>query len=141
MVSRRRPAPGADRSVTPSPSPAGAVLCRDDEIAEGDARGFLPHPGAPRRVIVTRRAGVVRGWLDNCPHYDGGSPMAWRRDAYLDGSGTYLACHAHGALFDIDSGACVIGPCLGRSLTPVTLRVADGRVMLAAPIDWRGVSA
>ncbi len=105
------------------------------------ARGILPHPGAPRRVIVTRRDGRLYGWLDNCPHYDGGSPMAWRRDAYLDGSGDYLACHAHGALFDIESGECLIGPCLGMALTSVSLRVEDGQVVLAGAIDWRGVSA
>ncbi len=61
--------------------------------------------------------------------------MAWRTDGYLDGSGDYLACHAHGALFEIETGVCVRGPCLGRRLTAVPLRIdAAGNVLLAADL-------
>jgi nitrite reductase/ring-hydroxylating ferredoxin subunit len=50
--------------------------------------------------------------------------MAWRTNAYLDGDGVHLACHSHGALFDIETGECVLGPCLGQSLTQVSLAVS-----------------
>lgn len=57
--------------------------------------------------------------------------MAWKRDAYLNGAGTHIACHAHGAWFDIETGACVQGPCLERRLTRVPLVIgADGQVSL-----------
>lgn len=60
--------------------------------------------------------------------------MAWRKDAYLNGDKSRIVCHAHGAQFEIDTGHCLLGPCLGKSLTPVTLEVAgDGRVMLVIP--------
>jgi len=38
-----------------------------------------------------------------------------------------IVCHAHGALFDIATGAVLLGPAWGQSLTamPITLR-ADG---------------
>ena len=36
----------------------------------------------------------------------------------------------HCALFRIEDGYCVAGPCVDRSLTPVKLRIEDGRVML-----------
>lgn len=104
---------------------ASTILCRTDEIAEGTARGFPLASREPRKVIVVRSAGYFNGWLDACPHYASGTPMAWRSDAYLNGDGTHIACHAHGALFDIASGRCVAGPCLGKSLTPVPLAVTD----------------
>lgn len=85
-------------------------LCHSSDVPEGAARGFLPLPDASRRVIVVKRGGQLFGYIDACPHYRGGTPMAWRRDAYLNGAGTHLACHAHGALFDIETGACVSGP-------------------------------
>ncbi|KQT44546.1 (2Fe-2S)-binding protein [Aureimonas sp. Leaf454] len=100
-------------------------LCHRDDIPVGSARGFLPRPDALRRVIVLNRDNHFVAYVDACPHYTGGTPMAWRSDAYLNGDGTHLACHAHGALFDIDTGACLSGPCLGRNLTPVPLKVGE----------------
>jgi naringenin degradation protein FdeD len=101
-----------------------ANLCHLDELANGEARGF-EIAGSRRRVIVVRKGERVHGYLDSCPHYAGGTPMAWKRDAYLNGDRTHLACHAHGALFDIETGQCVIGPCLGRALTRVPLRIDE----------------
>lgn len=117
-----------------TPIAAGTVLCRTDDVGEGEARGFLP-PDAAARVIVVRRAGRLLGWLDSCPHYSPGTPMAWRRDGYLDGDRQHLVCHAHGALFDIDSGRCLRGPPVGKGLTRVPLGVdADGNVVVTAAL-------
>jgi nitrite reductase/ring-hydroxylating ferredoxin subunit len=58
--------------------------------------------------------------------------MAWRKDAYLNAARDRIVCHAHGAQFDIATGACLLGPCLGQSLTPVPLHIhADGELHLA----------
>ncbi|WP_370222558.1 Rieske (2Fe-2S) protein [Pararhodobacter marinus] len=107
-----------------SPGTDDPPLCRLDDLAQGEARGF-DVPGLRAKVIVVRRGDTVRGWRDLCPHYAGGTPMAWKRDAYLNGARTHLACHAHGAWFDIDTGVCVQGPCLGKRLTRVPLRIDD----------------
>lgn len=113
-------------------------LCHRDDIAEGQARGFLPLPAASRKVIVVRRHGILHAYMDACPHYAGGTPMAWRTDAYLDGTGQHIACHAHGALFDIETGACLSGPCLGRKLTRVPLREEpDGGLSVPAQVAGR----
>jgi nitrite reductase/ring-hydroxylating ferredoxin subunit len=98
-------------------------LCSIAELSDGQARGFQV-AGLERKVVVVRRGGRVFGYLDSCPHYEGGTPMAWRTDRYLNGEGTHLACHSHGALFDIETGECVLGPCLGQSLTKVPVHVS-----------------
>lgn len=105
-------------------------LCRIDDLPDGSARGF-PVPGLRCKVVLVRKRDEVQGYLDSCPHYEPGTPMAWKTDAYLNGDGTHIACHSHGALFDIETGECVIGPCLGRSLTRVPLTITrEGRVEL-----------
>jgi nitrite reductase/ring-hydroxylating ferredoxin subunit len=111
-------------------------LCHRDDVPEGHARGFPFGAGARRKVIVVRKDGRLHGWLDACPHYEGGTPMAWRSDAYLNGEGTHLACHSHGALFEIETGRCVLGPCLGQRLTRVELAETDrGEVVIATATE------
>lgn len=106
-------------------------ICRAVDVAEGKALGCSV-PGQRRKVIVLRCRGALHGWLDACPHYEAGTPMAWKKNEYLNGAGTHLACHAHGALFDPETGECVSGACLGKRLTPVALSIgADGTVRLA----------
>ena len=108
----------------PLPSSAApAPLCHISDLAEGQARGFAL-AGRRQKIIVLRKADRLHAYLDACPHYDGGTPMAWRQDAYLNGDGSYLACHSHGALFELETGACVLGPCRGQHLTRVDLRVS-----------------
>lgn len=121
-------------------TPERLRLCHRDDVPDGTARGFLPLPDAPRKIIVVGRGAGHVAYVDNCPHYTGGTPMAWRTDAYLNGDRTHLACHAHGALFDIDTGACVSGPCLGRKLTRVPL-TEDDAGYLSVPAQVAGRAA
>jgi nitrite reductase/ring-hydroxylating ferredoxin subunit len=99
---------------------AAVFLCRDDELAERESRGFDPWNDGHDTVLLVRHGGEVYGWRDACPHH-GGTPMAWRKDAYLNYERNRIVCAAHGAQFDIESGACVLGPCLGQSLQRVEL--------------------
>jgi nitrite reductase/ring-hydroxylating ferredoxin subunit len=97
-------------------------------VADGEAKGFGTGDRGGPKVILIRRGGVLRAYLDACPHY-GGTPMAWRTNAYLSGDGAHLCCHSHNALFDIETGNCILGPCLGQSLTAVDIREdEDGTV-------------
>ncbi len=100
--------------------PPGILLCHIDALPDGQARGFDPFGSGQDSVLVVRRGARLHGYRDLCPHY-GDTPMAWRRHAYLSADGGHIVCAAHGALFEIDSGACVRGACLGQALTPVKL--------------------
>lgn len=96
-------------------------LCHFDELPNGGARGFDPTRRGQDTLFVIRRGDRVFGWRDACPHH--GTPMAWRKDAYLNAARDRIVCHAHGAQFDIESGLCLLGPCRGERLTPVALRI------------------
>jgi nitrite reductase/ring-hydroxylating ferredoxin subunit len=99
-------------------------LCDAVDIAEGAARGFDPLGRGRDAMFIVRRGGRLFAWFNACPHY-GDTPMAWRTNAYLDADGTAIVCASHGALFDIETGLCTLGPCLGQSLTPVPLTVSE----------------
>jgi nitrite reductase/ring-hydroxylating ferredoxin subunit len=108
-------------------------LCRLDELADGASRGFDAAGLSRIPMFVVRRGNEVRGWLDNCPHVDG-APLAWRKDAYLNADGGSIVCYGHGAMFDIESGVCFKGPCVGQALTPVAVeRDGEGGLWINSP--------
>ena len=123
QIIERRTAPVLDERIA-GVARAGKRLCRLDEIPDGDCRGFDPSGQGRDTVLVVRRGDSLHGWRDACPHL-GGAPMAWRKDAYLNAARDRIVCNGHGALFDIATGICTLGPCLGESLQPVAV-VVDG---------------
>jgi nitrite reductase/ring-hydroxylating ferredoxin subunit len=110
---------------------AGHFLCRSDEIAEGEARAFAPPDGSRMNLFVVRRHGALFAYWDACPHY-GDTPMAWRNHEYLNASRNRIVCASHGAEFEIETGRCVLGAALGRSLTPAPIETsATGEIFLS----------
>lgn len=106
-------------------------LCHLDDLPDGGSRGFDPQRGGQDTVLVVRRGRELYAYADACPHH--GTPMAWRKDAYLDAAGERIVCAAHGAQFEIRTGRCTLGPCLGDALSPVPLIVHEsGEVHIAA---------
>ncbi len=104
-------------------------LCRLEELPESGTKGFLLGSGADRLdLFVVWRAGVLRGYLNDCPHAH--TPLETRPDRFLDRDETYLLCTTHGARFTIDDGTCISGPCRGKSLTPLPVTIADGKIFL-----------
>ena len=87
------------------------LLCTSAELAEGQSRGFS-HDGA--ELLGVRRQGQVYLYRNRCPHR--GIPLNWQPDAFLDTSASLITCAHHGALFLIENGECVAGPCEGESL-------------------------
>lgn len=105
-------------------------LCALSDLIGGASRGFDPLEEGGDTLFVVRLGDRVLAYRNACPHVSG-APMAWRKDAYLNGDGSRIVCHAHGAQFDIDSGLCIQGPCIGRSLQRLSIQVdAAGDVCL-----------
>ncbi len=109
-------------------------LCHQQDLAEGQARGFDPTGTGQDQLLLVRHAGRLHAWRNACPHVDG-APLAWRRDAYLSADRRHIVCYAHGARFDPTTGHCIAGPALGSALTPVAIDIKnDGEVHLAQPL-------
>ncbi|MBT0569739.1 Rieske (2Fe-2S) protein [Curvibacter sp. CHRR-16] len=98
-------------------------LCHIDEVPDGGSRGFDPLRQGQDSLLLVRQGMRLYAWRDACPHHN--TPMAWRKDAYLNATGDRIVCAAHGAQFEIETGLCTLGPCLGQSLTSIALRLEE----------------
>lgn len=113
-----------------STTPAGVRLGPLELITDGGARNFVLEIGERRfHGFVLRRGRRVHGYVDRCPHM--GLPLAQALDDYLTPDGAQIACSWHGALFEVETGRCLGGPCAGAGLTGWPLAVADGHVFTA----------
>lgn len=89
-------------------------LCAGTEIGEACSRGF---DIGGQQLFAVRRGGHVHVYINRCPHR--GVGLEWKPDQFLDASNSLIQCATHGALFLIEDGECVSGPCAGQSLTGV----------------------
>jgi nitrite reductase/ring-hydroxylating ferredoxin subunit len=110
------------------------VVCRAEDVPEGSARSFVIGEGHDRRdVVLVRRLGVLRAYLNSCPHQ--GTPLETFADRFLSTDGELMICSTHGARFRVDDGVCVSGPCLGKALLPIDVVAGeDGWVALSVPL-------
>jgi nitrite reductase/ring-hydroxylating ferredoxin subunit len=99
-------------------------------IPDGSARNFVLEMHAGRfHGFVVRRGDAVYGYVDRCAHM--ALPLAQKLDDYLTPDGTLIQCSWHGALYAIDDGLCVGGPCIGARLTPWPVEIRDGMIVTA----------
>ena len=96
--------------------------CREFTIGEGDW---------PFRGFVVRQGGEVFAYQNYCMH--AGHPLNWKPDGFLTKDKTAIICSSHGAVFSIDGGECLGGPCTGMALRSVTAEVRDGFVYVTGP--------
>ena len=109
------------------PVASGARLAALEEIPDGEARGFaIRTPRGVVDILVVRRGTWVAAYENVCPHV--GTPLDWTPDEFLDRERRHLICATHGALFRIEDGVCVAGPCEGDQLEPWPVAVRDGAV-------------
>lgn len=103
-------------------------LCNLNDLPEQSTRGFQLDG---QEVIVCRWDGQIHVWLNDCPH--AGWPLNFEPDGFLDSEGRYLQCHNHMALFEIDTGNCIAGPCVGCGLTAVEWEFRGEDVFATVP--------
>jgi nitrite reductase/ring-hydroxylating ferredoxin subunit len=106
------------------------LLCRIDDIPDGEARGFAPVDDSDRGVFAIRRGQRVFVYVNECPH--AGAELEYAQDRFLSADRLRIICFAHNAQFDVETGSCVGGPCAGQALEAVAVDIVDGAVMIPA---------
>lgn len=102
------------------PSQRQAIGLRASEIAEGSSRAF-DHNGD--KYFAVKKFGKIYAYKNSCPHI--GVGLEWVENQFLDSSCSMIQCANHGALFVIETGKCVAGPCSGQKLMSLALQIVD----------------
>ncbi len=105
------------------------ALCRFDELADPGSLSVSIGTGHwPLRAFVVRRGAQAFAYVNRCPH--AGHPLDWLPNRFLNAEESLIQCASHGALFTLESGHCVVGPCAGKSLISIAVQVIAGDVVL-----------
>jgi nitrite reductase/ring-hydroxylating ferredoxin subunit len=105
---------------------------RLDELADPGCREFSIGDGDwPFKGFVVRKGERVYAYENFCVHV--GHPLNWMPDSFLSKDQRSIQCASHGAMYEIDTGLCFRGPCVGKSLRQVDVEVRGGTVYVTGP--------
>jgi nitrite reductase/ring-hydroxylating ferredoxin subunit len=115
-----------------SSAPVELTVCAFDELDDPDSREFRIGEGDwPFKGFIVRKGEQVFAYQNHCMHV--GHPLNWQPDRFLTEDGTQIICSSHGAIYEIENGLCVGGPCRGKALKPVEVEVRNGVVIVRGP--------
>lgn len=96
-----------------------------DDIEEGKSKGIdLDN----FYMFAVKKDNQIHLYWNRCPHL--GTPLEWQEDDFLDADAALIKCSTHGALFRIDDGHCLVGPCKGKHLQKIPFIVGNGMIMI-----------
>ncbi len=84
-----------------------------------------------KSVILRRQGAAFTAFINQCPHQ--GRRLDYAPGEFLFSAAGQLVCPAHGACFDVASGLCVSGPCVGQSLRSLRVVVEGHDLFVDAP--------
>ncbi len=104
-------------------------ICELSFLKEKRSVGWENHADKARtNYFFIYQSGHVFSYLNHCPHT--GVNLDWTEHQFLDSSGNYIQCATHGALFEIENGLCIRGPCQRQSLIAVENRIVNDSIYL-----------
>lgn len=107
-------------------------ICRLDEIADPGSREFRVGVGDwPYTGFIVRRGRRVFAYRNYCMHV--GHPLNWKPDEFLTRDRRHIICASHGAMYEIESGVCVAGPCPGKKLQALEVTVENETIYVRCP--------
>ncbi len=101
------------------------ALCHLADIPNHQSRGFTVDE---KSLFIIRKDDRVFAYINSCPHL--GIQLEWLPDKFLDMDGDLIQCSTHGALFTIEQGECVAGPCSGQRLAAIATTITNGEVFV-----------
>lgn len=105
------------------------ILCKTSDIEDPGSKSFeLKIKRKTQSIFVVHKDGEFFAYYNKCPHT--GATLEWQEDQFLDLDKALIQCATHDALFMIDSGECIAGPCSGDSLQPLPLIIESDQILL-----------
>jgi len=100
-------------------------LCHINDIDEGASKGFEIDD---KKLFAVKKDAVIYVYENRCPHL--GIELEWLENQFLDSEGALIQCSTHGALFLIEDGNCISGPCAGQQLRQIDTVIQADEVFL-----------
>ena len=105
------------------------ILCKISDIEDPGSKSFeLKIKRKTQSIFVVHKDGKFYAYYNKCPHT--GATLEWQQDQFLDLGKALIQCATHDALFIIDSGDCISGPCSGDSLQSLPLIIESGQIIV-----------
>ena len=105
------------------------ILCKTTDIEDPGSKSFeVKIKRKTQSIFVVHKDGSFFAYYNKCPHT--GASLEWQEDQFLDLDKALIQCATHDALFVIDSGECIAGPCVGDLLQPLTISIQAGEIHL-----------
>jgi nitrite reductase/ring-hydroxylating ferredoxin subunit len=101
------------------------TLCHIDDIHDNQSKGFVIDG---RHAFAVKKYNNIHLYLNSCPHL--GVQLEMVPDQFLDSSHSLIMCAMHGALFRIDDGLCISGPCLDQALTSIPFKIENQHILV-----------
>jgi len=95
-------------------------LCAVSDIPEAGAKGFEIDG---QYIFAVKKHGAIHVYANHCPHL--GIQLEFMPNQFLDMEGCLIQCAMHGALFRIEDGYCVSGPCVDQSLRALAFTIQE----------------
>ncbi len=93
------------------------------DIEEGTSRGIELDN---HYMFAVKKDDQLFLYWNRCPHL--GTPLEWEENRFLDSDAALIQCSTHGALFQIEDGRCLAGPCKGKHLQAIPFIVVNGMI-------------
>jgi len=105
------------------------ILCKTSDIEDPGSKSFdVKINRKTQSIFVVHKDGQFFAYYNSCPHT--GASLEWQEDQFLDLDKALIQCATHDALFLIDSGECIAGPCAGDQLSPLSINIKDNEIHL-----------
>jgi nitrite reductase/ring-hydroxylating ferredoxin subunit len=101
------------------------ILCSVSDLVDGESRGFELEGLS---LFIVKQGDQLSMFKNSCPHR--GIRLEWQPDTFLDVEKQFIQCATHGALFTINSGECIAGPCPGERLEAIAFTIVDGMIRI-----------
>lgn len=100
-------------------------LCNVSDLPENTSLGFEV---ANMQLFAIHKDAQYYVYKNACPHLN--IPLEWQPHDFLDSEKALIQCSTHGALFLIENGECIAGPCQGDKLIPIEFFIQNEQIMV-----------
>lgn len=101
------------------------TLCHINDINDNQSKGFTLNE---RHFFAVKKYNAIHLYQNKCPHL--GIQLEMVPDQFLDASHSLIMCSMHGALFRIEDGLCISGPCLEQSLQAIPFTIENDFILV-----------